>query len=291
MSALAIPHQEDSTPENSGVEFGRSAEGFPVARLDDIVMAMLSSREGGGLLASAWRVFRPLADLTRADFYVYDSTLADENAFRERVLETLEHRRELRGLDRQHIRVHCSTPWGPSQGATIYAEGIVSHSTAGHGGFKLTAERNGKVHPMLRAEGGWYEEDAAWAIVAITYPDLFTGYERRRAKRTIKDSWPDAWETMFTTILQPGESQEKDRRDFDKRHAGDWVVISAITSDQEKGFVQVVATLGGRRDGKGEERRFLVPSDEYRVGRFGFVLDEARHRRHDGPSSFLGWSR
>ncbi|WP_454858514.1 DUF7007 domain-containing protein [Rhizobium binxianense] len=291
MSALTILIEDDSAPEHSGVEFGRSAEGFPVARVEDIVLAMLPSREGGAVLASARGAARPFAEMKRADFYIHQSTLKDEAAFRSCVLETAEHKRELRRLCRQTMRVHCSTPWGPSQGATIYAEGIVSHSTAGHGGFKLSADRNRKVHPMLRGEGGWYEEDAAWAIVAITYPHLFTGYERRCAERTIKDGWPDAWEAMFGTVLQPGESLEKDRRDFDKRHAADWIVISAITSDHEKGFVEVIATPGGRRDGREKERRFLVPSHEYRIGRFGFVIDESRHLVYDGPSSFAGWKR
>jgi hypothetical protein len=31
--------------------------------------------------------------------------------------------------------------------------------------------------------------------------------------------------------------------------------------------------------------------DEYHVGRFGFVIDEARHRLYDGPSSLIGWKR
>ncbi len=290
MNALAIQPQEHSTPENSGVEFARCAEGFPVARVEDIVLAMLPSRDGG-VLASAWRVARPLADMKRADFYIYQSTLTDEAAFRDRVFETAEHKRQLRGLSRQTMRVHCSTPWGPSQGATIYAEGVASHSTAGHGGFKLSADRNRKVHPLLRADGGWYEEDAAWAIVAITYPDLFTGYERRRAERTIKDKWPDVWETISGTILAPGESQERDRRAFEQEHAGNWIVISAIRSDHENGFVEVVATLGGRRGEHLEERRFLVACDEYKIGRFGFVIDEARHRPYDGPSDFIGWRR
>jgi len=142
---------------------------------------------------------------------------------------------------------------------------------------------------MLRARGGWYEEDAAWAIVAITFPHLFTAFERRCAKRTIKDSWPGAWKAIFGTVLQPGESREKDRRAFEKQHADDWVVVSAITSDQQAGFVEVVATPGGRRGAGTEERRFLVPSDEYNTGRFGFVVDPHRHRLYSGPSSFIGW--
>ena len=142
---------------------------------------------------------------------------------------------------------------------------------------------------MLRSKCGWYEEDAEWAIVAITFPDLFTAFERRCAETTIKNSWPDAWETIFSTILRPGESREKDRRGFEQAHARDWIVVSAITSKHVNGFVETVATLGGKRGPGTEERRFLVPSDEYHVGRFGFVIDEARHQLYGGPSDFVGW--
>jgi hypothetical protein len=65
-------------------------------------------------------------------------------------------------------------------------------------------------------------------------------------------------------------------------------VISAIRSDQDPGMTECVATLGGNRRGP-EQRRYLVPSDEYDPGRFGFVIDEARHRLYGGPSSFAGW--
>jgi hypothetical protein len=90
-------------------------------------------------------------------------------------------------------------------------------------------------------------------------------------------------------VLQPGESHEKDRRAFEREHAGHWIVTSAITSKHEPGFVEVVATLGGKRGPGTEERRFLVPSDEYGIGRFGFVIDEARHQIYGGPSDFAGW--
>jgi hypothetical protein len=134
-----------------------------------------------------------------------------------------------------------------------------------------------------------YKEDAAWAVVAITFPHLFTAFERRCAERTIKDSWPDAWEAIFGTILRSGESHEKDRRSFEREHADHWVVASAITSKHEPGFVEVVATLGGKRGPGTEERRFLVPSDDYSIGRLGFVIDEARHQLYGGPSDFVGW--
>ena len=278
-------------PGQSGAHFGISAEGFPVARVDDTVFAMLPGRVGQYFLATCWCARRPLAELTRNDFYGHGGQLADEAEFRAKVLEQAEHNREKSALGRREIRSRAHTPWGPSQGATVFAEGIVCHSTAGHGGFHLSTDRNASVHSRLRKRDGWYEEDSEWAIVAITFPHLFTGFERRCAEQTLKDSWPDAWEVIFGTVLRPGESRKKDRRAFEARHAGDWVVVSAIRSEHHDGFVEVIATLGGGRGDCLERRRFLVPAGDYEVGRFGFVVDPARHASYDGPSSFVAWGR
>lgn len=288
-ASLPLETSQDTASGHLEVEYGRSAEGFLAARVGETAFAMLPARRGGHYLATGWRVGRPIAEWQRADFYGYSGALADEAAFRSMVAENAEHQREKRALGRKDMRSAANTPWGASQGATLYADGVVYHSTAGHGGFHLSAERNRKVHPMLRSKGGWYEEDAEWAMVAITFPHLFTAFERRCAERTIKDSWPDAWETIFGTTLQPGESYEKDRRAFEQAHARDWIVVSAITSKHATGFVETIATPGGKRGPGTEERRFLVPSDEYRVGRFGFVIDEARHQVYGGPSDFVGW--
>ena len=279
---------DSDAPGFPGVSFGRSADGLLVALVGDTAFAMAHARDGRHYLVTAWRISRPMGEWTRGDFYGHSGVLADEAAFRARVLESAEHQRECKMLGRVEVHSRAHTPWGASQGATVHAEGVMSHSTAGHGGFELSAERNRKVHPMLRAKGGWYEEDSEWAIVAITFPPLFTAFERRCAERTIKDSWPDAWETIFGTVLAPGESYEKDRRSFELTHANDWIVISAITPGHSKGFVECVATLGGRRGAGTEERRFLVPSAEYDPGRFGFVIDPNGHQFYGGPSDF-GW--
>ena len=193
-------------------------------------------------------------------------------------------------LGRREVRSHAHTPWGDSQGVTVYADGVVCHSTAGHGGFHLSDDRNSRVHPMLRSEGGWYEEDAAWAVVALTSRISSRRSSGSCADRTVRDSWPDAWEAISGRLLAPGESHEKDRRAFECDHAADWIVISAIPSIDRPGFVEVVATIGGKR-GAAEQRRYLVPSDEYEVGRFGFVIDEARHRLYDGPSELRRLNR
>lgn len=157
MTAVLHSHMKAPTPDVSGVEFATSADGLPVARIDDLVLAMVTSPSGFAFLASAVAVRRPLADLTRADFIGHDGRVADEAEFRARVAETAAHIRDLAELNRVQTRMSASTPWGGSQMAVIYAEGVVAHSTAGHGGFHLSADRNAKVHLLLRKETPWYE--------------------------------------------------------------------------------------------------------------------------------------
>ncbi|MBZ9673096.1 hypothetical protein LB543_22190 [Mesorhizobium sp. ESP7-2] len=276
-------------PYSSGASFGWSADGLLVALVGETAYAMMPVREGSHILATGWRIARPMAEWTRSDFCGHLGDLAGETAFRAKVLDQAQHHRQMLVLGCREIAGGANTPWGPSHGATVYAEGVISHSSAGHGGFKLSAEQNREVHPMLRAVGGWYEEDEAWAIVALSFPHLFTSLERRHAERTIKDSWPDAWEAISGTILAPGESRTKDQRTFEAQHATDWVVVSAITSQQHTGFVECVATPGGKRGAGTEDRRFLVPTDEYDIGRFGFVIDPDRHAVYAGPSTFVSW--
>lgn len=201
-----------STPDLLGVEFATSADGLPVARIDDLVLAMVTSPSGFAFLASAVFFRRPLAELTRADFIGHDGRVADEAEFLVRVAETAGHKRDLAALNRVQTRMSVGTPWGGSQMAIVYADGVVAHSTAGHGGFHLSAERNAQVHLLLRKETPWYEEDREWAIVALSFPDLFTGYERSLAEKTIRNTWPDAWEAIHCCQLAEGESWLKDRR-------------------------------------------------------------------------------
>mgnify|MGYP006999173872 CR=1 FL=1 len=185
---MTFPQSEPDTMVLPEVQFATGAEGFPVARVGDTAFAMLPGRGDTHFLATAWRVHRPLDELGRNDFYGHGGELAGEEAFRAKVLEQAEHAREELALGRREVRCHGNTPWGPSQGATVFAEGLVCHSTAGHGGFHLSSERNAKVDRRLRRPGGWYEEDAEWAIVALAFPHLFTSFERRSAEQTMKDS-------------------------------------------------------------------------------------------------------
>lgn len=259
------------------IEFGRSVDDLLVARVGDTAFAMVPTRQGRHFLATGWRLARPLDTWRRDDFYGHSGDVADEAAFRALVEENAEHQRERSALGRREIVSRVHTPWGPSQGATIYGEGILCHSTAGHGGFQLAPEQNDRVHPLLRSSAGFYEEDAEWAAVAQALPEFFTGYERRLADETLRNHWPEAWEAIRGRALQPGESRERDRQTFERHHAADWIVIAAVSSDRFLGFVETTATRGGQPGPCVERRCFLVPSTEYEAGLFGFVVDPARH--------------
>lgn len=211
--SVATPRIRDEAPGNVGICFGRSADGYPVALVGETAFAMVPVRNGRHYLVMGWRIRRPMAEWTRSDFYGHAGELADEAAFRAHVEENALHQQHRVALGRREIDSRAHTPWGTSQGATVYAEGVVSHSTAGHGGFHLSAERNRKVHVMLRADGGWYEEDCHWAAVAQAFPQLLTDFEKACAKKTIRDWYPEAWEAIHGRVLEPGQSAKKDERD------------------------------------------------------------------------------
>ena len=72
------------------------------------------------------------------------------------------------------------TPWGPAQSADDIGEGIYHVTTAGHGGYyvptpKLRAipEHAQRYAAQWSGSRNWYEEDCAWAAVALAFPHLF----------------------------------------------------------------------------------------------------------------------
>ncbi len=58
------------------------------------------------------------------------------------------------------------------------------YSTAGHGGIKLSPERNRVVNKAWRRKGGWYEEDVDAAIVILTFPQYFSSTSFEMAQET-----------------------------------------------------------------------------------------------------------
>lgn len=178
------------------------------------------------------------------------------------------------------------TPWGQAQQIEDLAPGIKWVSTASHGGVKLDRALNAEVPDYMREPDGWYEEDVDWAVVAVVYPDAFEPGSRERAKDTLRNWRPGAYEAFFGEVIQPGMSHVKDERIFLSQHRDDYLVVSAVGDWKEgvpKGFVLVSAARGGRSpEGRlpKDMAEFLVPQEEYDVRTpFGFVVDESRHQR------------
>jgi hypothetical protein len=270
--------------------FHRTDEGRLAARVADNAFLALPAEGESFRVAYASSLVSPPERWTRRDFYGVGPLVEGEAGFRSHVEERAKHYRQLQALCRRDVGMRAETPWGTAQQSRIYSEGVIAHSTAGHGGFHLDPTRNAFVDARWRNAEGWYEEDSEWAIVAATFPELFTTSERAAANDTLRHSEPDAYEAIFGVVLAPGQSRVKDERAFKRHNAADWIVVAAINSSHELGLVECIATLGGDRSSR-NERRYLVPSAEYEIGPFGFVIDPIRHAAYDGQSDFIGWRR
>lgn len=256
-------------------EFAETRAGLLCARVQDLAFLAVPVAEGIRI-ATGWRLRAAMAAWTSADFPGAAGIVPDDAGFRAHVEDIAQHRRELRDLGRWSEEGRTATPWGAAQSSETYAEGVVFHSAAGHGGFFLDPPRNRQMHSALRNADGWYEEDCEWSKVATIFTDLFTAYERRSAEKTLRHSFPDEWEAYYGYRLDPAESFEKERRQFLAEHAADWIAVSASRSKDREDMVEVTAKLGGVR-ASSVMRSFLVPADEYQPGRHGFVVDLDRH--------------
>lgn len=256
------------------LNYARTKDGDLAVRIAHFTMAMVKA-PGGDLRIMTCYPAKDPADCSRDDFYG-GQPVNDETDFRAKASEQAYHYQQVDALGRKKLTQMISTPWGLSQTRMEYAEGIESVSTASHGGFMLGYFQNEVVDERWRSRDGSYEEDCDWAIVAHTFPELFTDYERRLADRSLRSWQPDAYEAITGKTIQPGESWQRDQENFLKENASKFITVSAVNSSRHEGMVECGASIGGDRNGK--ISFFLVPKDEYQIG-FGFIIDEARHAR------------
>jgi hypothetical protein len=165
-----------------------------------------------------------------------------------------------------------SSPWGKIQETRELAPGIWTVSTAGHGGVKLSRERNAGMPDYMRNEGGWYEEDCEWAKVAVVYP---IGFQRvikiegrpdktefDYAMETFRNWHPDQYERFSGIHLEPGQSLIRDEQVF-KAETHDKFVLASAWGDWAhwvpKGKVGVCA----RRASDKVEKYFLLDGESY----------------------------
>lgn len=83
------------------------------------------------------------------------------------------------------------TPWGYAQSVEQLATGLVSVSTASHGGLWLNEERWAKLRATFPSFSGyapdqWLEEDLDWCLAPLLWPDEFTEQSVYFAVRTAR---------------------------------------------------------------------------------------------------------
>lgn len=104
-------------------------------------------------------------------------------------------------LPRVDYNVSTRTPWGTAQSAAHFGAGIILYGTASHGGFHVSASLLNRIPDYLQTadvyapgDAGWYEEDCAWAIVVVCFPERFQMQSRLDAMDTMRSTYPQQWE-------------------------------------------------------------------------------------------------
>lgn len=181
------------------VDFVRTADGDLAARVAHLVMALVPCDDGVMRVCTAYPARDP-AVCTRACFHPSGFDALDEASFRLEAEEFAAERRAIAALGRREIGREAlkglDTPWDVPDHGLRYAEGVMKVTSPIHGGFVLSRERNEAIDPRWRAGcdvHAFYEEDEEWAIVAFTFPDLFTDGERRAAEATLIANRPEEW--------------------------------------------------------------------------------------------------
>jgi len=179
--------------------------------------------------------------------------------------------------DVTNVQVGSRTPWGTADWVVHTAPGAVQVSTPGHGGIKLSKERNRTIPPALRNSSGWYEEDVEAGIVAWYHPDACQEKGQsledvsESGKSTVMHWMPDQYEAVTGEVIPPGVSYKKDRSIWLREHVDKEISVSASRLADKPGYLAVTVRRGGPV-GSGPERVVAVPEEEY----------EAKRRRSSG---------
>lgn len=180
-----------------------------------------------------------------------------------------------------HPQVPARSPWGRPDFARVYAPGVVEVATPGHGGIKLDAAHNARVHAAWRQRGGWYEEDCEASIVHRTFPELFPELAGYDPDESCRRWFPDEYEQVTGHKVTATESHIVSEREFYAAHRGDYIAYSAVNIGDGK--VGVWARVGGRANPDGHEIMVVVTAAEYDARHAaGMVVDPAVHPAWDG---------
>lgn len=173
------------------------------------------------------------------------------------------------------VRIPKETPWGSRDYFTrLNPQGtVVEVGTASHGGIGVhsSIELPAHILPQAMVTQGdtinetwrWFEEDLAWALVAIALPDLFESASLTMARDTVINWFPEIYEQHYGTKPTAAESMKVRERVLNEQLAGVYRPRTAFGDwawNVPKGHVYVL----GHRASDNSTEGFLVPDAEYR---------------------------
>lgn len=162
--------------------------------------------------------------------------------------------------------------WGKANHVSEVAPGVAFADCEGHGGYRLSRERNMDIPKPLRRD--WYEEDTEAHIVGMYHPDVFN-HDGDSSKQAVKDYYPDDYEKATGRTLEFGESEGRDAQEYARAHTDDWELRSALA---ENGAVTAIYSRGK------EKRELTIPDDEFTSLRKN-APTHGRFRPHSTPLS------
>ncbi|QOD06096.1 hypothetical protein [Pseudarthrobacter sp. BIM B-2242] len=181
-----------------------------------------------------------------------------------------------------HLSEGSRTPWGKAQGTSPMAAGIDAVWTAGHGGIKLSPERDAEVDPAWREPAGMYERDCAWAKATITHHQDLNPVDVKNAHTIARRYYPDEYTEIVgkdparygLTAFEPitaAESMVIRDREFHSARAATHDKVTAVVRDPEGHPGMIAITLADiPADGRindnepaGNNRTVLVRQEEW----------------------------
>lgn len=161
-----------------------------------------------------------------------------------------------------NARENMRTPWGNADYFSPLGPGAIQVSTPGHGGVKLSPERNKAIPPALRNSNGWYEEDVDVNVVGMYHPDLFPNVPREEFESTVRNWMPDQYEKATGSTLSLGDSIKRDEAIWKERNADKWQVVGAQQSDENPGFIKATLNHVATANTQGAEKRVILVTKE-----------------------------
>lgn len=160
-----------------------------------------------------------------------------------------------------------STPWGKAQQQKTVAPGVISVSTASHGGYLVNSDAAAKMPSSLRAIGmrwhNWlaFEEDCDWCAVLLSFPQINPDHADQ-ALSTLKNWHPDTYTAWSGKPLAPEDSMMLREKMFKEKTRLQFVCVAAWgdwCATVPTGFIGICA----RRESDQAEVYRLIPDKDY----------------------------